>query len=50
MLLGPTQQPLPDSVRAELESALQVWEGGDADAAHEHLAQASQLARHYGYV
>jgi hypothetical protein len=50
VLLGPTQQPQPEDVNSELDAALQQWEGGDAEAAGQHLLQASQIARKYGYV
>ena len=50
VLVGPTQQPQPEDVKTELDTALQQWEGGDTEAAGQHLLQASQIARKYGYV
>jgi hypothetical protein len=50
VLIGPTQQPQPGPVQIELDAALQAWEGCGAEAAIQHLFQASQLALQCGYV
>jgi tetratricopeptide (TPR) repeat protein len=50
VMLGPTQQPQPSDIKSLLESALQAWEQGDAQAARTCLNQASELARQTGYL
>lgn len=50
VLTGPTQQPQPEAVQHELESALQKWDAQDIDGTYQHLLQANQLAYLYGYV
>jgi tetratricopeptide (TPR) repeat protein len=50
VLLSPTQQPQPESVRAELEEALQAWQRSDLQTTHHHLMAAMNLAQNWGYV
>jgi hypothetical protein len=49
-LIGPTQQPQPASVAAELEAAIQASERSDEAAARAHITKASEFAREWGYV
>ncbi len=50
VLLGPAQQPQPETVAAQLQLALDTWAEGNIDLSEQHLLHASQIAREYGYV
>jgi hypothetical protein len=50
MLLDPTQQPLPEKLRAILESALQAWDAGQQEEVRSLLQQAVPLAEEMGYL
>jgi len=51
MLLDPTQQPPPEQLSALLKAALQAWDAGQRDEAHELLQQQTlPLAREMGYL
>lgn len=50
ILMAPTQQPQPGSIETQLELAVDAWEGGDAEAAEQHLFNACENARQFGYV
>ncbi len=50
VLLGPTQQPLPDAVKAALEAAIEAWDAKDIDTVYLRLVEAHGAARPYGYV
>ncbi len=50
MLLDPTQQPPPETLRALLEAALQAWDAGEPEEARALLQQAAPLAEKMGYL
>ncbi len=50
MLLDPTQQPLPEKLRAILESALQAWDAGQQEEVRSLLQRAVPLAEEMGYL
>ena len=50
VLIGPTQQPQPETVAAQLQLALDAWAEGNINLSEQHLLHASQIARQYGYV
>jgi tetratricopeptide (TPR) repeat protein len=49
-LLAPTQQALPDPIRAQVEAALEAQEQGQPERARAHLCQAMARARDMGYA
>jgi hypothetical protein len=49
-LIGSTQQPQPNPVEDKLQLALDAWTGGDNNLSEQHLLEAGQIARQYGYI
>jgi MalT-like TPR region len=50
MLLDPTQQPPPETLRMLLESSLHAWDTGQQEEARALLQQAAPLAEEMGYL
>jgi DNA-binding SARP family transcriptional activator len=50
MLLDPTQQPPPETLRMLLESSLHTWDAGQQEEARALLQQAWPLAEEMGYL
>ncbi len=49
-LFQPEQQALPDALAGPLAAGLAAWEGGQAAAAGNHLAQALAAAQRMNYT